>query len=278
MTPLYTLASPIIFRGVGLHSGAPCSVELKPSTEDRGILFKINGEYFPLNSAEFSGDGRGTELLFPGGRRVRTVEHLLAALGAMEIGQVVVAVIGPEIPILDGGSFSFAKGIQEAGRTTTGVLSEPLKLLVPLVEKDETGNRILMAFPEDCLSITYIIEYSNPVIGTEIFDFRVTPEGFLTQIAPTRTFALDEEMDDLIGRGLAKGGTLSNAILVTGKKAETEGGLRFPNEFVRHKVLDIIGDLTLLGRPLHAHIVAIRTGHEMHLRLVRRLRALESRC
>ncbi|MDD2207570.1 MAG: UDP-3-O-acyl-N-acetylglucosamine deacetylase [Aminobacterium sp.] len=277
MSFLCTVKNPVRFEGVGLHSGKPCSVEINPLYVSRGIVFEIENRSYSLDEAELRGSGRGTELVFSDGAIVRTVEHLMAALYTRNIGQAVIRISGPEMPVLDGSSLAFSKKLKEVGVVETDCETVPFCPWVPIVETDNSKKKILCAFPSDSLSITYAIEYENPVIGTEIYDFRVTSEGFLEEIAPCRTFALEEEMDALRERGLARGGNLENAILVTPHEALNQKGLYFSNEFVRHKILDIIGDLALLGRPLHAHIVAIRTGHDMHLRLVRRLKRMLNR-
>lgn len=277
MSFLRTIKTPVFFQGTGLHSGEPCRAEIIPFYHKRGIVFEIGGRCYPLRDAVFEGSGRGTEIIFPDNTVVRTVEHLMAALYVLGIGQALIRISGPEMPILDGGSLTFAQKLSEVELVETEHHEDPLCLFVPVVERDETQKKIICALPGEGLSITYVIEYENPVIGTEIYDFRVTAEGFLKEIAPCRTFALEEEMDTLKKRGLAKGGSLDNAVLVTSQKALNKRGLYFSDEFVRHKILDLIGDIALLGRPLHAHIVAIRTGHDMHLRLLRRLKQLESR-
>lgn len=269
------LIRPVSFQGKGLHSGADCRLSIEPS--DDGFSLKIGGNKgieemgLPLSRLAFSGSGRGSDLIFPDGRSVRTCEHILSALAGLGVWQARLVVNGPEMPALDGCAAQAAAAIMENSIPTA--LEPPLfSLQCPL----HIGNheRFVVALPSPSFHVTYVIDYEAEPIGTQILDYEGTPEDYLKKIAPARTFAMAEDIEVLRAQGLALGGSLDNAILVEKKQVQTTGGLRFPDEFVRHKMLDLIGDLAVLGRPVKAHVVAVRAGHVQHLQLVERLRAL----
>lgn len=266
-----TLKEAILFEGTGLHTGERSRIILKPSSAN-GYSFNFVKSTFSLAHASFSGDGRGTVLHFPGGKRIGTVEHLLAALRGCGVDDVEICVEkGIEVPSLDGSARSYADLINRTGFLEKNEDVKPLTIAFPVgVDMEEQGSSIF-AFPSSSFRITYVIDYENRMIGTQMKRMEVSPESFLKEIAPARTFALEEDMDTLIQRGLARGGDLSNAILVREEEVLTEGGLRFKDEFVRHKILDLIGDLAILDGPPCFHVVCFRGGHSLHLRLVRKL-------
>jgi UDP-3-O-[3-hydroxymyristoyl] N-acetylglucosamine deacetylase len=178
------------------------------------------------------------------------------------------------MPGLDGCALGLAKEILEKSAPARG--PEPFRLSSPVRSGD--SSRFVIALPSPSFRVTYVIDYDAAPIGTQIFDYLDPGEDrgcdYLKDIAPARTFALRKDVEALRAAGLALGGSLNNAILVGEESVETAGGLRFRDEFVRHKVLDLLGDLANLGRPLEAHLVAVRAGHAQHLRLVERLRAV----
>ncbi len=295
-----TIAREVWCEGRGLHTGTHASVRLSPNRDARGIHFAFRWGEYAIEEAIPSGTSRGTDLLFPGGGRLKTAEHLLAAVGGLVLDSLTIQVgsaDGPdasadsagtqaddravlEIPALDGCSAQWVRLLRDAGIESRDGFSNPLVPPVPVVLSDEEGKRFIAAFPSDDLRIDYIIQYpSIPDIGTQAFSIRPDPEVFERELAGARTFALASEIETLRRRGLARGGSLENAT-VFGEapgSVQAKGGLRFPDEPVRHKVLDLIGDLVLVGRPVRARIVAFRAGHEMHLRLVHALKALTLR-
>ncbi len=268
------LLRPVTFSGRGLHTGEEASVTLFPR-DGGGPVIGAEGKICPIFSCSFSGLGRGTDLLLPDGKRIKTTEHLFAALSGLGISSVRMEISGPEIPALDGCSRAFAMQLQEASESL-GEENHPdqFALAYPLMVEDETKNSLLAAFPSRDLRITCVLQYPEKPIGTEMAEFSAEKDDFLRDIAPARTFALKSELETLRGRGLARGGNPDNALLVDDENVQASGGLRFPDEFVRHKILDLLGDLYLVGIPLRARIVAIRSGHGLHCRLAERLKSL----
>jgi UDP-3-O-[3-hydroxymyristoyl] N-acetylglucosamine deacetylase len=258
-----------------LHSGREFSLSIEPSEEP--LSLEAWGERRFLPELTLEGTGRGSDLIFPGGRRVRTCEHVLSALTGLGVWRAKLVVRGEgdalEMPGLDGCAENVAREVLEASVPGDGL--EPLTLQCPVHVGDlGTGRpRFVAALPSPDFCVTCVIDYDAAPIGTEILDFGGSSD-YLKEIAPARTFVMKADIEALRAAGLILGGSLTSAILVNGTGVETEGGLRFPNEFVRHKTLDLLGDLACLGRPLVAHVVAVRAGHVQHLRLVERLRAL----
>ena len=242
------LLRPLSFSGIGLHSGLECRLRILPA--EGGIVLASEGQEAPIERMTLSGSGRGSDYLFPDGRRVRTCEHVLAALTGLGVWGARLEVEGGEAPA-------------------------PLSLSTSLRVGDE--SRFVAAFPAEGLHVTCVVRYDAPVIGVQMLEFAWSAEGFLGRVAGARTFAMAQEIEALRAQGLALGGTLDTAILVEGASARASGGLRWPDEFVRHKTLDLIGDLAALGRPLYAHLVAVKAGHELHLQMAERLRALVKR-
>lgn len=273
MNPYRRLDREVLFTGRGLHTGEECRVSLSPGREGDGVLLGSGGELFSVEKCAFSGTGRGTEVLLPDGTALKTPEHLFAALAGLGVWQVRITVQGPEIPALDGCSAAFAKVIEgnSSPLSDSEKGPEPLALSCPLTVENRERKAVLAAFPSDELFISYVITYGGTAIGTQAADYNASDGDFSLMVAPARTFALESEVKALLDKGLARGGSADNAIVAGEKSISAAGGLRFPDEFVRHKILDLLGDLYLLGRPLRARIVALRAGHDLHCRLVERL-------
>ena len=257
------------FEGKGLHSGKDCSVRFEPS--EASLELEAEGECLPLSRLSFEGGGRGSDLIFPDGKRVRTCEHVLSALVGLGVWQGRLSVAGPEMPGLDGCAAEAAEAIMRHSEPSSDG-PKPLALQYPVHIGDH--SRFVVALPSPTFHVTCVIDYEARAIGTQILDYEGTPEDYLKMIAPARTFAMAEDIEALRAAGMALGGSLDNAILVDKTEALTTGGLRFRDEFVRHKTLDLLGDLANVGCPLTAHVVAVRAGHVQHLQLVERLRAL----
>ena len=264
-------------KGVGLHSGRDFSLFIEPSGE--ALSLSAGGTHLPLSKLALEGTGRGSDLVFPDGKRVRTCEHVLSALAGLGIWHGKLTVMGDfplEMPGLDGCSMDLAGEIIEKSIPIESESEKPLffTLKYPVRVGDET--RFVVALPSSSFHLTYVIHYDAAHIRTQIFDYLdcfADGADYLREIAPARTFAMRSDIEALRAAGLALGGSLDNAILVDETSVETTGGLRFPDEFVRHKILDLLGDLACLGCPLLAHVVAVRAGHVLHLQLVERLRA-----
>ncbi len=209
--------------------------------------------------------------------KVRTIEHLLAALYAFGISSVAIEVDADEMPILDGSALPFARMIGEAGVRDIDGRSEALRIIKPLtVEEKGAWIRLEPNFGEEGLVLDYAIDYDHPAIGNSRLALSLTPEIFLAEIAPARTFGFLKDVEWLHGQGLALGASFENTIVLD-DTGIVNPPLRFPDEFVRHKLLDITGDLALLGRPLLGRVTAFKAGHRLHLECVRRLLASPDR-
>lgn len=265
-----TIAGECVFEGVGVHSGARARAVLHPS-DGGGIVFSVRGSTWPVRRARRGETRRSTEIVFPDGSTLRTVEHFMSALAGMEIDDAVIECSGEELPILDGSAAPIVDRIREAGTRETEGERSRAAVSIPVVA--ERGRSFAAAFPSQDTSFTYIIDYPGTAIGTQMFDEVLTAEVYAERIAPAHTFALASEIETLRRSGLALGGTLDNALLV-GEDGVEGGPLRVPHEFAAHKVLDLIGDLALLGSIPRARYVCAMGGHALHGMLADRLRSL----
>ena len=259
----------IILKGIGLHSGRECEVKIEPYDTDT-ILIRSGENEMPICKMNLNGTNRGSDYIFPNGERIRTCEHVFSALYGMGIySGVRVSVTGGEMPALDGCARTLCDEILNHSDTD----DEPhdaLRITEPLIVYSDDRTRFVAAFPCDELHITYTVEYKY--IGAQVFDFTFTPENYYREVSNARTFAMLSDIEYLRANGMALGGSLDNAIAISENGIQASGGLRWENEFVRHKALDLIGDLAAIGRPLKAHIIAMKAGHELHLRLSEKLR------
>ena len=270
--PHRTVARSIVLGGQGLHTGLKTGVILLPAPVGSGIVFSSLADEtaIAVRLENVTDTGYNTTLT-SGARSVRTVEHLLSALHAFGITNVFVKT-DDEVPALDGSAQEFCKHIIEAGLVNQDAAVEPIKVASKIVIGEEgAGREFMTAEPADHLSIDYTLDYPAP-IGVQHVHFELTsPDAYIREVAPARTFGFVREFRKLTELGLASGGRLDNLILVDDQKV-VNTALRFPDEFARHKVLDLIGDLYLLGRPLHAHVTASKTGHSDNLAMVKALR------
>ncbi len=270
-----TLAAPVTREGTGLHSGAPVRVEIRPAEADAGVRFRrMDLEGCPWLSADVHAV-TGVEwetVLGDGECAVRTVEHLLAALAALHIDDAEVLLYGPEPPALDGSSNPWCEAIEEVGCVG---LDRPAHVLVvesPMqVVEDDSSYSVV---PYDGFRVSGEISFEHPAIGRQYASALVDGDGFCREVAPARTFGLEEWRESLHGKGLALGASYANTIVLTEEGLATGSELRFPDEFVRHKIIDLVGDLALVGMRLQAHVIATRPGHRGNVALARRL-ALE---
>lgn len=269
MTSFRRLTNSFELNGTGLHSGLECRLRVSPG--NGALTLESEGREMPVERLALEGGGRGSDYIFPDGSRIRTCEHVLSALAGMGVWNARLSVEGGEMPALDGCAELMTSKIMECSEPCADG-PKPLKLSCSFAVG--AGDRFVAAFPAPELHVTYAVSYDTPVIGTQMLDFVAGSENFLDNIARARTFAMASEIEALRAHGMALGGTLENAILVDGSEARASGGLRWPDEFVRHKTLDLIGDLAALGRPLEAHVVAVRAGHALHLQFAERLRRL----
>ena len=259
----HTIRRPVACSGIGLHSGNKVTLRLKPAAADHGIVFKrldLDGLEIPAVVSHVVGLQYATAL----GREtasVETVEHLLAALVSLGIDNVLVELNQAEVPIMDGSAASFVYLVDEAGVKSLATPRKFLKVVRPIALS--RGDKRIALYPSDDFKITYSISFDHPLLRHQTRTLRLTRDVFVDEIAPARTFGFLKEVEMLRQRGLALGGSLDNAI-VLGETGVLNSSLRFDDEFVRHKILDAIGDLALVGYPIIGHLVAHRGGHALH--------------
>jgi UDP-3-O-[3-hydroxymyristoyl] N-acetylglucosamine deacetylase len=258
-----TLRRSISCAGIGLHSGKKVTLSLKPAPADSGIRFRrcdLGGLGVPATVKHVGGINYATGLTRDA-VRVDTVEHLLAALVSLGIDNVVVELNSPEVPIMDGSASPFIALIQQAGVRQLSATRQYLKVLRPL--SLSRGDKSIAIYPSDHFRVTYSIAFDHPLLQHQSMTLSITDTSFIEQIAPARTFTFLKEVEMLRQQGLALGGSLDNAIVI-GDTGVLNGELRFDDEFVRHKILDVIGDMALVGYPIVGHLVAHRGGHALH--------------
>jgi len=262
-----TLRAKLEFEGAGLHTGTPSRATILPAPAKNGLQFVLeDGLRFPA-AAEYVVETSRATVLGTGGRTVSTVEHLLAALFGMGIDNADIHVQGPEIPVMDGSAKLFADAISQVGAIS---LAEPRVRFIPTSSTFfRDGERSLIVLPAVSFRIKFIAEYAAP-IGTHFFDSEISPSVFMREVAASRTFGYLHEVEVLRRRGLALGGTLENAVVFAPDGPMQ--ALRWPNEVVRHKVLDMIGDLALLGAWPQCEIIGIKSGHKLHCIATQELR------
>jgi UDP-3-O-[3-hydroxymyristoyl] N-acetylglucosamine deacetylase len=252
-------------EGVGLHSGQPVRLTLSPAAADTGVLFRApDGTLIPA-TIDSVVDGHFATTIGAFGVKVRTIEHLMAATAAMGIDNVVVDVSANELPAMDGSSRPFVELLASAGRVSLPATQRPLVIEEPV--RVEEGTRWIQVLPAESYRISYTLDHDHPAIGLQVASYVVTEEVFAEQIAPARTYGFLRDMGAMRKNGLALGGSLDNAVVV-GKRGVLNDTLRFPDEFVRHKILDLIGDVALLGRPLVGHVIARNGGHALNHQLL----------
>jgi len=262
-----TINTTVSITGIGLHSGIYTKLALHPAPAGRGITFvraDLDGLRIPALQASTTALDYATSV----GRddvQVGTVEHLLSALMACGITDADIHIDGPEVPIIDGSSLPFMHLIDAAGVRELGAEVPVLRLREP-IEVTE-GNKSVRIAPANRLIIKYRIDFDHPMIGRQSVHFDFGHDNFLRKIAPARTFGFLRDVEKLRAAGLARGGSVENAVVLD-DRGVISGPLRFKDEFVRHKVLDLVGDLALIGRPIVGEITANRAGHALHSRFV----------
>ncbi len=266
-----TLREEVCIRGVGLHTGRFVNMKLKPAPRNTGIVFtRSDRKSIEMRAGiDFVSDTTFATNLAYNGVKVGTVEHVLSALAGLGIDNVYIELDGPEVPIMDGSAFYFARRILEAGIAKQAEKVSYLRILKPIVVME--GPCQIAVLPYEGTRISCSVNYNHPLFEEQKFSLDITEANFIREIAPARTFGFLRDVRMLRSRGLAKGGSLDNAIVVGENGVINKGELRFKNEFVRHKILDTLGDIALLGRQLYAHIVANRTGHTLNIKLLRKI-------
>ncbi len=267
-----TLANPVSCTGIGLHSGEPVTLTLRPAPVNTGVVFinrlSTDGASLAASVEHLVATDLCTAIS-GNGFQVKTIEHILAALAGLGIDNVYVDVNASEAPVMDGSSAPFVRLIQSAGILAQNRRQPYLKITRPLEVID--GNRHVRIEPSATTKMTYSIHYNHPLIQTQTYTYEHSTQAFEREISEARTFGFLQEVEALWARGLGHGGSLDNTIVLSHDGILNESGLRFPNEFVRHKILDLIGDFSLLGVPFIGHIIAERSGHAMHTRLVQQI-------
>jgi len=267
-----TIRREAVCTGIGLHGGQKVSLTLRPAASGEGVRFvrsDLDGAVVPASPAHLDRCNYST-ILRQGDATVGTVEHLLSALYGSGVDNVIAEVDGPELPILDGSAVPFLDLLGDAGIRELPEPRHYIEIVRP-VGIVEQGKEIVV-LPCDSLQLSYLIDFQHPAIGRQERTVEIEPDAYALDVAPARTFTFVREVDALREMGLAQGGSLTNAVVLDDQRL-LNSTLRFEDEFVRHKLLDLLGDLALLGRPLLGHVMALKAGHELHGRLVSELLA-----
>jgi UDP-3-O-[3-hydroxymyristoyl] N-acetylglucosamine deacetylase len=271
-----TTVAPAIIAGVGVHTGDRVRLAVRPAPAGTGIVFvrtdiKDRDNRIPV-SGEAVVDARlNTMIENAAGVRLSTIEHLMAAFAALGVSNAVVEVDGPELPILDGSALQFVQLLDRAGFRRQEAPVRYIEILEPI--RVQEGDKSAALLPCDRYEMRFEIDFDTPVIGNQVVDFVVDEETFRNEIMAARTFGFAHEVEALRRAGLARGGSLENAVVIDGDQILNPGGLRMEREFVKHKALDAIGDLYVLGAPLLGRYEGVKAGHAINNLLVRALLA-----
>jgi UDP-3-O-[3-hydroxymyristoyl] N-acetylglucosamine deacetylase len=267
-----TLKAPIHCRGVALHAGSRVAMTLHPAAPDTGIVFRRSDRA----DAEIKACWRNvveqplcTRLDNGEGLSIATIEHLMAALAGLEIDNAVIELDGPEVPVMDGSAAPFVFLVECAGIVEQDAARRAIKVLKPVTVTEAGKSAVLTPDNEFCLS--FAIDFASDAIGRQDITIAVDPESFKSDISRARTFGFLHEVDQMRAAGLGRGGSLDNAVVISGGQVLNREGLRYVDEFVRHKVLDAMGDLYLAGAPIIGHFRGVRSGHALNRRLLEAL-------
>ena len=263
------LTRSVDFEGRGLHGGRSSRLVLRPAPAGSGLGVVLGGRARPITSLEMNGRSRSTVLRAPGSTaKLAGVEHLLAALSGLDLWDAILEPEGDEVPVLDGSALPFARAIRPALEEAAA----PDALVPPERLRVQDGEAWIEVEPSSGLTLDVAVEFPHPRVGAQRFVWSREEGSFLEDLGPSRTFGFLEELPELARRGLAAGGGLDCALVFDSSGVLNPEGPRFPDEPVRHKMLDIVGDLALLGAPLHVHLRAHRPSHSLNHELVRSLR------
>jgi UDP-3-O-acyl N-acetylglucosamine deacetylase len=270
-----TLEREIQLCGVGLHTGEEGTLRIRPAGSGEGLTFLCNGQRLPADVRFVAPSTRCTRLA-ANGLAVLTPEHLLATLYGMRVDNAFLELEGPEVPILDGSSICFGQAIQEAGIVAQSETPRVLRLREPVWVAD--GERHLLALPAEQLTLTVATDFGRPFAGPALMTLDLPDAGqedaaaelFLRELAPARTFCFQDEVEAILAAGLGSGGSLANALVLSEEGPSSP--LRFTDEPIRHKALDLLGDLALLGGRLRAHVIAVKAGHALHTAAAEQIR------
>ena len=265
-----TLQRAVETRGIGLHSGVAVHIRVKPAPVGTGIVFlrtDLNNFAVPASWQHVARVSYATSLMRQG-VLISTTEHLLSTFYSLGVDNAYVEIDNLEVPIMDGSGHAFVNLVRDAGVRFSKRKRRYLRIRRAVTVEDK-GKRISIV-PSDSFQLTCDVDYPEPV-GKQMIEMEVTPENYTNCIAPARTFGFEDDLDQMRNMGLIRGASLDNAVCFSRERALNPGGLRFQDECCRHKALDLIGDLALLGRPLLGHVIAERAGHAMHTALVSKI-------
>ena len=275
-----TVKDPVTVKGIGLQTGLPATVTLRSAPESSGVNFirtdLPNKPLLNINSLALDGASGSLErrtVIGHGPFQIQTIEHLMAALSGLSIDNVIIELNGEELPGLDGSASGFVDVIKRAGIIEQDKARNILEIAEPVWCVGKPGDGFIAVFPDDDFRVSYTLSYPGS-IGTQFLSVGPDIHGdfFERQIAPARTFCMEEEAAQLLKMGLGKGANYDNT-LVMGPSGPVKTALRFPDEPVRHKILDLVGDLYLLGAGIKGHVVAIKSGHRLNMELVKKIKA-----
>ena len=270
----HTLSHPVTCAGVALHSGAQVRMCLRPAPVNSGIVFRRTDVAADIADIPARFDHVGdctlsTSIQNAHGTRIITIEHLMAALSGAGIDNLVVELDGPEVPAMDGSSAPFLFLIEAAGLVAQDAPRRAIRILEAIRVTD--GDRAVELVPGDGFGIEFEIDFASGAIARQAGAFDLRGQGFKAELSRARTFGMRQEIDWMRSKGLALGGSLDNAVVVDGDVVMNDGGLRYPDEFVRHKALDAVGDLYLAGAPIIGTFRGSKSGHALNNRLLRTL-------
>jgi UDP-3-O-[3-hydroxymyristoyl] N-acetylglucosamine deacetylase len=267
-----TIRHTVEVEGIGLHHGARVRLRIKPAPPASGIIFirtDLGSTRIPASWEFVERVSYATSLMHPKGIFISTTEHLLSVLFSMGIDNAFIELDNLEVPILDGSAMPFVDLLRQAGLQESRRPRRYMRIVRPV--KVEHGEKSVAIWPSDTFELSCQNYFNHPLVGEQRLELEVTPETYAAEIAPARTFGFEYELDHMRDMGLIRGASLDNAVCFTRSGIANPGGLRFPDECCRHKALDLIGDLALLGRPLLGRVVAHKAGHAMHVALVNKL-------
>ena len=261
MAPQRTLRTAVGCRGVGLHCGQSVAMAMRPAPPETGIVFRRIDAGVEIRAHWKNTIASSLSTVLSNGEcvRINTIEHLMAALAGAAIDNAVVELDGPEVPIMDGSAAPFLHLIEEAGIVAQDEPRRAIKIMKPVTVVD--GDAVAALLPDHGFSMSFEINYDNPLIRRQDLVLALDPEAFRSELAPARTFGLLDDVPRLHAAGLGRGGSLDNVVVVSGSRVLNRGGLRYADEFVRHKLLDAVGDLYLAGGPIIGHFRGVRSGH-----------------
>jgi UDP-3-O-[3-hydroxymyristoyl] N-acetylglucosamine deacetylase len=272
----HTLQGPVVFEGVGVHTGAHTKVRILPAAVDSGVVFVRTDVRGASRRVEARGETvcktqLGTVIGNADGVTVSTIEHLMAALAMLGIDNARVELDGPEMPIMDGSAEPFVRLLDQAGRRGQDAARRFVEILAPVEVRE--GDKRASLSPSEGFEVAFEISFDNPVVGRQRVDLPMTERAFRSELADCRTFGFLKDVEALRALGLARGGALDNVVVIDGARILNPEGLRRPDEFVRHKALDAIGDLYVLGGPVIGRYEGVLAGHGLNNALVRALLA-----